>query len=86
MNRATIPALGDLFTNGHRKPEAIGLFEMVLEVADLAAAERFYHDVIGLPVVERWTDERRAVWLALGREGFLGLWPPETGGPVAIHG
>jgi catechol 2,3-dioxygenase-like lactoylglutathione lyase family enzyme len=62
-----------------------GLFEMTLEVSDLAASERFYHDVIGLPVAARWTDERPAVWLALGREGFLGLWPPETGGAVAIH-
>jgi catechol-2,3-dioxygenase len=59
---------------------------MTLEVADLSASEHFYLDVIGLPVVERWTDERPAVWLALGREGFLGLWPPETGGAVAIHG
>ena len=67
-------------------PPAIGLFEMVLEVADLAASERFYHDVIRLPIVERWTDDRRAVWLGLGREGFLGLWPPESGGAVAIHG
>ncbi len=63
----------------------IGLFEMVLEVADLAASERFYRDVIGLPVVERWTDDRPAVWLALGREDFLGLWPAETGGAAAIH-
>ena len=38
-----------------------------------------------LEVVERWTGERPAVWLALGREGFLGLWPPETGGAKAIH-
>ena len=75
-------------------PEAIpmpaisptGLFEMTLEVSDLATAEHFYRDIIGLPVVERWTDERPAVWLALGREGFLGLWPPETGGVAAIHG
>ena len=64
----------------------IGLFEMVLEVADLAAAEHFYHHVIGLPVVERWDDDRPATWLALGNEGFLGLWPPESGGAVAIHG
>jgi catechol 2,3-dioxygenase-like lactoylglutathione lyase family enzyme len=63
-----------------------GLFEMVLEVADLAASEHFYREVIGMPVVERWGDERPAVWLAMGREGFLGLWPPETGGAVAIHG
>lgn len=63
-----------------------GLFEMVLEVGDLAAAERFYHDVLGLPVAARWDDDRPAVWLSLGREGFLGLWPPETGGAAAIHG
>jgi hypothetical protein len=25
------------------------------------------------------------VWLALEREGFLGIWRPETGGAVAIH-
>jgi len=67
-------------------PAAIGLFEMVLEVADLAAAERFYAGALGLPVVERWEQERKAVWLALGREAFLGLWPRETGGDVAIHG
>lgn len=64
----------------------IGLFEMVLEVADLAASERFYAEDLGWSVVERWTDDRKAVWLALGREGFLGLWPVETGGAKAIHG
>ena len=64
----------------------IGLFEMVLEVADLAAAEHFYRAAIGLPLAERWDDPRPAVWLAIGREGYLGLWPPETGGAVAIHG
>ncbi len=67
-------------------PQIGGLFEFVLEVADLAAAEHFYRDVIGLPVAARWGDERPAVWLGLGREGFLGLWPQETGGAVAIHG
>jgi len=64
----------------------IGLFEMVLEVQDLAAAEHFYREVIGLPVVARWSDERPATWLGLGREGYLGLWPVESGGAVAIHG
>jgi catechol-2,3-dioxygenase len=86
MNPATIPTHAARTTEEQRMPPAIGLFEMVLEVADLAAAERFYHDMIGLPIVERWGDERPAVWLALGREGFLGLWPPETGGAAAIHG
>ena len=64
----------------------IGLFEMTLEVADLAVSERFYREVIGLPVAERWDEPRPAVWLALGREGYLGLWPAETGGAAAIHG
>jgi catechol-2,3-dioxygenase len=86
MNQATILVHDDLPNEDQAMPLAIGLFEMVLEVADLAASECFYHDVIGLPIVERWTDARRAVWLGLGREGFLGLWPPETGGAVAIHG
>lgn len=83
----TSPTLSDVvpFTAGTATPP-IGLFEMVLEVADLPAAEHFYHHVIGLPTVERWEDERPAVWLALGNEGFLGLWPPETGGAAAIHG
>lgn len=64
----------------------IGLFEMALEVADLAVAERFYREVVGLPVVGRWQGNRQAVWFGLGGEAFLGLWPPETGGAVAIHG
>jgi catechol-2,3-dioxygenase len=63
----------------------IGLHELVLEVADLAAAERFYREVIGLPVITRWTDERKAVWLDLGDGAALGLWPVETGGAAAIH-
>src|SRR5215211_8428182 len=85
-NQATIRAHDDLFTKEQMTPEVIGLFEMVLEVTDLAASERFYHDIIGLPIAERWTDDRRAVWLGVGRQGFLGLWTPETGGAVAIHG
>jgi catechol 2,3-dioxygenase-like lactoylglutathione lyase family enzyme len=73
---ATVPAA----------PPTIGLFEFVLEVADLAASERFYAEHLGLPVVERWGDERAAVWLSIGREGTLGLWPVSTGGDQAIHG
>ena len=66
-------------------PPTMGLFEMVLEVADLAAAERFYVDVLGLPVADRWVGDRPAVWLSIGREAFIGLWPRETGGERAIH-
>ena len=63
----------------------IGLFEMVLEVADLAASERFYREVLGLPLANRWDDERPGLFLSLGGQSFLGLWPRETGGERAIH-
>lgn len=66
-------------------PPAIGLLEFVLEVADLEAAERFYVDQLGLQIAERWGDDRPGVWLAIGKEAFLGLWKPETGGPKAIR-
>ena len=52
-----------------------GVSELVLEVVDLEAAERFYADVLGLPVVERWTD-REAVWLMAGDRTRIGLWTP----------
>jgi catechol 2,3-dioxygenase-like lactoylglutathione lyase family enzyme len=47
---------------------------MVLEVADLDAAVRFYQDVIGLDVVQRWGEDRPAVWLDMGDSAALGLW------------
>jgi catechol 2,3-dioxygenase-like lactoylglutathione lyase family enzyme len=68
-----------------KPPPVTAMYEMVLEVSDLAASERFYTEAIGLPVATRWGDERPATWLSLGSEGFLGLWPVESGGAVAIH-
>jgi catechol 2,3-dioxygenase-like lactoylglutathione lyase family enzyme len=67
-------------------PPAIGLFEFVLEVADLAATERFYVEHLGLSVVERWGDDRPAFWVAIGNQGFLGLWTREAGGEKALFG
>jgi len=66
-----------------------GLSELVLEVVDLDAAERFYSDVLGLPVVERW-EEREAVWVMAGRRTRIGLWRPQVGiaggrGGVHVH-
>ena len=55
-----------------------GVSELVLEVTDLERAERFYADVLGLPVVERWTD-REAVWLMVGDRTRIGLWTPQIG-------
>jgi catechol-2,3-dioxygenase len=53
-----------------------GVSELVLEVVDLAAAEAFYADVIGFPVVER--SEGR-VWLMAGTQTRIGLWRPQLG-------
>ena len=73
-------------TTAPAAPPAIGLFEVVLEVEDLAAAEGFYVDLLGLPVVDRWGEDRPAIWVALGREGFLGLWLPRSGGAKGLFG
>src|SRR3712207_2017608 len=55
-----------------------GVSELVLEVQDLQAAERFYAEVLGLPVVERW-QEREAVWVMAGERTRIGLWRPQVG-------
>jgi ubiquinone/menaquinone biosynthesis C-methylase UbiE/catechol 2,3-dioxygenase-like lactoylglutathione lyase family enzyme len=55
-----------------------GVSELVLEVDDLAAAERFYGGVLGLPVVERWA-EREAIWVMAGDRTRIGLWRPQVG-------
>jgi catechol-2,3-dioxygenase len=55
-----------------------GVSELVLEVLDLAEAERFYAEVLGFPVVERWA-EREAVWVMAGTNTRIGLWRPQVG-------
>jgi SAM-dependent methyltransferase len=55
-----------------------GVSELVLEVDDLEAAERFYNGVLGLPVVERWA-EREAIWVMAGDRTRIGLWRPQVG-------
>ena len=66
-----------------------GVSELVLEVVDLDAAERFYSKVLGLPVVERWPD-REAIWVMAGERTRIGLWRPQVGlaggrGGVHVH-
>lgn len=66
-----------------------GVSELVLEVVDLEAAERFYAGVLGLPVVERWPD-REAVWVMAGDRTRIGLWRPQVGvaggrGGIHVH-
>jgi catechol 2,3-dioxygenase-like lactoylglutathione lyase family enzyme len=66
-----------------------GVNELVLEVLDLDAAERFYAGVLGLPVVERWP-HRDAFWVMAGERTRIGLWQPQIGlakgrGGVHVH-
>jgi catechol 2,3-dioxygenase-like lactoylglutathione lyase family enzyme len=66
-----------------------GVSEMVLEVVDLEAAERFYSGVLGLPVVDRWP-QREAIWVMAGDRTRIGLWRPQVGlaggrGGVHVH-
>ena len=55
-----------------------GVSELVLEVEDLAVAEAFYGDLLGMPVVERWPG-REAIWLMAGERTRIGLWRPQVG-------
>jgi catechol 2,3-dioxygenase-like lactoylglutathione lyase family enzyme len=66
-----------------------GVSELVLEVVDLEASERFYSEVLGLPVVERWPD-REAIWVMAGDRTRIGLWRPQVGlargrGGIHVH-
>ena len=66
-----------------------GVSELVLEVVDLDAAERFYSETLGLPVVERWPD-RDAIWVMAGDRTRIGLWKPQVGlfgsrGGIHVH-
>ena len=66
-----------------------GVNELVLEVVDLEAAERFYSGALGLPVVERW-ENREAIWMMAGDRTRIGLWRPQVGiakgrGGVHVH-
>ena len=53
-----------------------GINELVLEVADLDAAVRFYAEALGLPLAAR--SENRA-WFHVGERSRIGLWTPQVG-------
>jgi catechol 2,3-dioxygenase-like lactoylglutathione lyase family enzyme len=49
---------------------------VAIQCADLRACERFYVEVLGLPVARRWPADGggdRSVWLGLGGDAFLAL-------------
>jgi catechol 2,3-dioxygenase-like lactoylglutathione lyase family enzyme len=60
-------------------PPVTALSELVLEVADLEAARRFYGEVLGLE--ETRLGERRddRLWYLVGDGARLGLWTPQVG-------
>ncbi len=65
-----------------------GVNELVLEVLNLERAERFYSELLGFPVVERW-EHREVVWVRAGRTR-IGLWKPQVGvaggrGGIHVH-
>jgi len=65
----------------------LALHHLAIQCADLGRCERFYRDVLGLPVLRRWPREEggdRSVWLSVGSvaaAGFIALeraeGPPE---------
>jgi catechol 2,3-dioxygenase-like lactoylglutathione lyase family enzyme len=49
---------------------------LAIQCRDLEACERFYRELLGLPLLRRWPREGggdRAVWLDLGGGAFLAL-------------
>ncbi len=57
-------------------PKVKGTHHVAIQVTDLAAAERFYNGVLGLPVLQRWPEpdgSLRSVWLADGGGVFIAL-------------
>ena len=70
-----------------------GVSEIALEMPDLVAGEHFYREVLGFPVVERWSGkgpQGAAIWLMAGARTRIGLWSPQIGlgggrGGVHVH-
>jgi catechol 2,3-dioxygenase-like lactoylglutathione lyase family enzyme len=54
-----------------------GVHHVAIQVHDLAAMTAFYRDVLGLPVLRRWSTPdgtgERSIWLDLGGGAFLAL-------------
>lgn len=65
---------------GSLSPVPLAFHHLAVQCADLERCERFYREVLGLPVLKRWPRDGggdRSVWLAVGgggdHAGFLAL-------------
>jgi glyoxylase I family protein len=68
-------------------PRTHGVHHVAIQVRDLAAMEKFYGGVLGLPVLRRWPgeDSDRSIWFDLHDGGFLAVeWV--AGGPPRHDG
>lgn len=57
-------------------PSLAGLSHVAVVVRDLAVAERFYVETLGLPVIARHADGAgapRAIWVAIDGDRFLAI-------------
>jgi catechol 2,3-dioxygenase-like lactoylglutathione lyase family enzyme len=63
-----------------QKPPAVtGISELVLEVADLDAARRFYRDDLGFEETLYGEGREGRYWYLIGDTARLGLWTPQVG-------
>ena len=58
---------------------ARAISELVLEVADLEAARRFYRDDLGFEETLYGEGREGRYWYLVGDSARLGLWTPQTG-------
>ena len=62
-----------------RENPASAISELVLEVADLEAARRFYRDDLGFEETLHGEGREGRYWYLVGDSARLGLWTPQTG-------
>ena len=60
-------------------PPVSGISELVLEVADLEAARRFYRDLLGFEETLYGEGREGRYWYLVGETARLGLWAPQIG-------
>jgi catechol 2,3-dioxygenase-like lactoylglutathione lyase family enzyme len=63
----------------HGPPPVTGISELVLEVADLEAARRFYRDVLGFEETLYGEGAEGRYWYLIGEAARLGLWTEQVG-------